>query len=63
MINKIRGSYYLMFQVCELRKHQIVEAHVRCYSIRRKPTFAAQCMRLQRPDDELGGMVSGVIPM
>ena len=25
---------YLMFQVVEMRKHQLVEGHVRCYAVR-----------------------------
>lgn len=28
------GKTYFLFQVCELRKHQLVEAHVRCYAVR-----------------------------
>lgn len=34
VLRRIRGEYYLMFQVGELRKHQLLEAHVRCYAIR-----------------------------
>jgi hypothetical protein len=31
----------LTFRVCEMRKHQLVEAHVRCYAIMRGPRRAA----------------------
>lgn len=34
VIRRIRGKLYFMFQICELRKHQIVEAHIRLYAIR-----------------------------
>lgn len=33
VIREIKGKFYFMFQVCELRKHQLTEAHVRCYAI------------------------------
>jgi potassium inwardly-rectifying channel subfamily J len=34
IIRRVRGKLYLMFQLCELRKHHLVEAHVRLYVIR-----------------------------
>lgn len=34
VIRRIRGKLYFMFQLCELRKHQLVEAHVRLYLVR-----------------------------
>lgn len=34
IIRRIRGKLYFMFQICELRKHQLVEAHVRVYVIK-----------------------------
>jgi hypothetical protein len=36
VIRRIRGKLYFMFQLCELRKHQLVEAHVRLYVVRRE---------------------------
>mmetsp|Transcript_2714 Transcript_2714/g.5821 ORF Transcript_2714/g.5821 Transcript_2714/m.5821 type:complete len:464 (+) Transcript_2714:135-1526(+) len=62
VIQEIRGYYYLIFQVCEMRKHQLVEAHVRCYGVRHSPSLSTQAMRLQRPDDELGGMLLLALP-
>jgi hypothetical protein len=34
IIRRIRGKLYFMFQLCELRKHQLVEAHVRLYLVK-----------------------------
>ncbi|EQC41635.1 hypothetical protein SDRG_01593 [Saprolegnia diclina VS20] len=70
VIRKIRGSYYLMFQVCERRKHQLVEAHVRCYGIRHEiapdgteeALFQTHHMRLQQPDDDIGAYLLMALP-
>ena len=35
VVRKVRGRLTLQLQVCEMRKHQLVEAHVRCYAISR----------------------------
>lgn len=34
VIRRIRDKLYFMFQLCELRKHQLTDAHVRIYCIR-----------------------------
>ena len=53
-----------MFQVCEMRKHALLEAHVRMYTVRKDMDhlgtgavayFQPFHMRVQHPDDELGG--------
>lgn len=72
MIRKIRGSYYLMFQVCERRKHQLVEAHIRLYAVRHEAEdddndgfeslFQCHQMRVQQPDDDTGAMLLMVLP-
>ncbi|KAG5190242.1 inward rectifier potassium channel-domain-containing protein [Tribonema minus] len=81
VLRRIRGEYYFMFQVGELRKHQLLETKVRCYAVRHHRTLpidAAGClddanppetvhyqthnMRLQHPDDELGGALLLVLP-
>jgi len=75
VIRRIRGKLYLMFQLCELRKHQLNEAHVRLYSVRkhRDPTSRGQSpqqhlhiqtcsMRLTHPNDETGGMLLLCLP-
>lgn len=70
MIRKIRGSYYIMFQVCERRKHQLVEAHIRLYAVRHEiedddgidNLFQCHQMRVQQPDDDTGAMLLMVLP-
>ena len=71
VIRRIRGRLFLMFQICELRKHQLVEAHVRLYLIRhnRDPVVRGQtsyfqtcAMRLNHPNDELGSMLLLCLP-
>lgn len=57
-----------MFQVCEMRKHQLVEAHVRMYAVRHDVEFGqhyyfqSHPMRIQHPDDDLGGMLLLALP-
>jgi len=41
IIRRIRGKLYYMFQLCELRKHQLVEAHVRLYTMKQEVEAAA----------------------
>lgn len=36
IIRRIRGKLYLMFQLCELRKKQLVNAQIRLYLVRRE---------------------------
>jgi hypothetical protein len=92
VIRRIRGKLYFMFQLCELRKHQLVEAHIRLYVVKREvdPSFHIQnaaygqsdvnqrvvnnrvakpyvfvqtcTMRLNHPNDELGGMLLLMVP-
>ena len=64
IIKRIRGKLFFQFRVCELRKHQLVEAHIRCYTIRHErdvqngvvTPFRSLSMRLNHPNDELGGI-------
>lgn len=70
VIRRIRGRLFLMFQLCELRKHQLNEAHVRLYCIRqeREPgeaagsSFQTCAMRVNRPNDETGAMLLLCLP-
>jgi hypothetical protein len=38
VVREMGGNLYLMMQVCEMRKHQLVEPHVRCYAVRHMPS-------------------------
>jgi potassium inwardly-rectifying channel subfamily J len=60
------GVPFFMFQVCEMRKHQLVEAHARCYAFLRplsttvgngRRSFLTKSMRLVHPDDALSGFI------
>ncbi|GBG29156.1 Inward rectifier potassium channel 2 [Hondaea fermentalgiana] len=70
VVRRIHGKLSLMFQVAEMRKHQLVEAHVRCYALSRHRCadgsplmyFRSDTMRLVKPDDELGGMLFMAFP-
>ncbi|TYZ67809.1 hypothetical protein PybrP1_005619 [[Pythium] brassicae (nom. inval.)] len=68
VVRRIRGELYFMFQACEMRKHQLVEAHVRMYAIRHDVEFGTHYyfqshpMRIQHPDDDLGGMLLLALP-
>lgn len=67
IISEIEGKPYFMFQVCDFRKHQLSEAHIRLYSVRHAETgsgiaFQTRAMRLQHPDDELGAMLLLALP-
>ena len=35
IIKRIHGQWCLIFQVCELRKHQLVESRISCYSVQK----------------------------
>ena len=70
VLRLIDGKLYFVFQVAEMRKHQLVEAHVRAYCIRSSQTagsnapipFQTHLMRLQQPDDQLGSLILLSIP-
>jgi hypothetical protein len=71
IIREIRGHLYFMFQVVEMRDvGQMIEGHVRAYAVRHlhdsntgKTTyFQSHSMRLQHPDDEIGGMLLLSLP-
>mmetsp|Transcript_82687 Transcript_82687/g.267705 ORF Transcript_82687/g.267705 Transcript_82687/m.267705 type:complete len:561 (+) Transcript_82687:201-1883(+) len=70
LVREVEGRLYLMFQVCEMRSTQLLEAHVRAYVIRRPvspmevPVDGPQAfeLRLLRPDDENGALMLPVLP-
>jgi len=75
MIRQIRGQWYFMFRVCEMRHSQILEAHIRCYCIRDETEaemlnagrsvpfmFQQYPMHLSHPDDDLGAPMLLMLP-
>ncbi|ETV91904.1 hypothetical protein, variant 1 [Aphanomyces invadans] len=65
VVRKIDGDFFVMFQVCERRRHQLVEAHVRCYGVAKRhchvPFHVVQ-MRVHSPDDNLGASLLMALP-
>eukprot|EP00929_Paragymnodinium_shiwhaense_P061873 TRINITY_DN30909_c0_g1_i1.p1 TRINITY_DN30909_c0_g1~~TRINITY_DN30909_c0_g1_i1.p1 ORF type:complete len:617 (-),score=110.19 TRINITY_DN30909_c0_g1_i1:81-1931(-) len=66
VIREIDGAFYFMFQIAEAKHHDLVEAHVRLYCIQHQrragQVYSTTPMRLQQPDDEMGGMVLLTLP-
>ncbi|RQM16573.1 hypothetical protein B5M09_001462 [Aphanomyces astaci] len=65
VVQQIHGEYCVLFQVCERRRHQLVEAHVRCYGVAKRHSdapFQTLPMRIQSPDDNLGAFVLLALP-
>jgi len=75
VIREIGGKFYFMFQVCESKKHQLVEAKVRCYALctglagDQSPSgavavanFENRRLRLVQPDDAVGSFLHLALP-
>jgi len=65
VIRCINGAHYLMFRVCDLRiHHALIEPHVRCYCVMMQGSSGCKMvpMRIEQPDDELGGPLLLTIP-
>jgi len=64
------SHFHFSFRIYELRKHQLSEAHVRCYAIRHTMSdngnvveyFSPKFMDLQEPDSSMGGFMFLAIP-
>lgn len=61
------GKLYFMYQVCDFRKHQLCQTHIRQYSVQHVEgstgvPFQTRMMRLQHPDDSLGSFVLPALP-
>ena len=41
VIREVNGEWYFMFQVCERRKHQLIESHVTCYCVQKTVNASA----------------------
>lgn len=64
IVTRIGNKLYFMFQVVEMRKHQLVEAHLRLYSTQHNggAAFQSRAMRMNIPDDDLGGVLLLLLP-
>jgi len=68
LIQRIGRNTYFTFQVTDMRKHQILETHIRLYAIRhcqrgnRTAYFQSHTMRIEHPDDELGATLVLALP-
>ncbi|GMI01777.1 hypothetical protein TrST_g10413 [Triparma strigata] len=55
IIRRIRGRLFFMFQCSELRKHQLVEAHVRVYCVRHERAATNASGRNEREESDSDG--------
>lgn len=69
VVRRVADAYYLIFQVCEMRRHHLLDAHVRLFAVRheRDPQggtayYQAHRMALKRPNDAAGGMLLMALP-
>uniref|UniRef100_A0A7S1LLP9 Inward rectifier potassium channel C-terminal domain-containing protein n=1 Tax=Alexandrium catenella TaxID=2925 RepID=A0A7S1LLP9_ALECA len=73
IIRTIGDSTYLMFRACEMHRTQLLDSHFRCYLFtwhRLEPDMTGQQvsrfrqtpMRLELPDDSLGGQALLILP-
>lgn len=64
VIRRIRGKLYFMFQLCELRKHQLVEAHIRLYTIRHEVDLSGLVKTVALPEasPQISSMEEGSLP-
>lgn len=69
VVRRVADAYYLIFQVCEMRRHHLLDARVRLFAVRheRDPQggtayYQAHRMALKRPNDAAGGMLLMALP-
>ena len=68
MVRRVDGSYYLVFQVCELRRHHLLDAKIRVFAVRHERDehgaayYQAHRMQLRRPRDDTGGLLLMALP-
>jgi len=67
IIAKRAGAWQFMFRVCDFRKHQLLGAHLRIYSVQHEttehcPAFHISQMRTHHPDDGIGAMLLLLLP-
>ena len=68
VVRRVDGSYYLVFQVCELRRHHLLDAKIRVFAVRHERDehgaayYQAHRMQLRRPRDDTGGLLLMALP-
>jgi len=66
IVRELEGAAHFIFQVGEVHRQEIIEAHIRCYCVRHFGCGRQSCealpMRLQHPDDDMGAMLFPAIP-
>lgn len=69
VVRKVADAYYLIFQVCEMRRHHLLDARVRLFAIKHERDkdggvayYQAHRMALKRPNDAAGGMLLMALP-
>ncbi len=60
MIRRIRGKLYFMFQLCELRKQQLVESHVRLYVVKNEVDPCLSVVRSTRGSESMEDVEAGL---
>mmetsp|Transcript_27365 Transcript_27365/g.94592 ORF Transcript_27365/g.94592 Transcript_27365/m.94592 type:complete len:502 (+) Transcript_27365:92-1597(+) len=68
VIRRVGDAFYLVFQVCELRRHHLLDARVRVFAVRHERDahgtayYQAHRLTLRRPNDATGGMLLMALP-
>ncbi|KAJ8603141.1 hypothetical protein CTAYLR_004603 [Chrysophaeum taylorii] len=69
VVRRVADAYYLIFQVCEMRRHHLLDARVRVFAVRHERDahggtayYQAHRMALKRPNDATGGMLLMALP-
>mmetsp|Transcript_13986 Transcript_13986/g.21044 ORF Transcript_13986/g.21044 Transcript_13986/m.21044 type:complete len:596 (-) Transcript_13986:1474-3261(-) len=69
VIRRVGESYYLIFQVCELRRHHLLDSRIRVFAIRHERDvngltayYQAHRLHLKRPSEGAGGMLLMALP-
>ncbi|OAO15878.1 Inward rectifier potassium channel irk-1 [Blastocystis sp. ATCC 50177/Nand II] len=68
VIRRIDGKWCFVFQICEMRKHQLIESHVTCYCVQKTVNkssgvpFQMSRMTLSHPKESRSGYTVMMLP-
>ena len=68
VVRRVGDAFYLVFQVCELRRHHLLDARIRVYAVRHERDahgtayYQAHRMALRRPNEASGGLLLMALP-